>query len=136
MSEQNTDGNTNGYGDQNHKDDQNNQARNVTDHDKNEHMIPKSRFDQVIQQKREAESALDDIANNLIEEIPEDMRDIIPDLPPVQKIKWITTANKKGFFGSQHNHNGPDSKRPGDKVPQDFSNMSPQAIMALGYKTK
>ena len=115
----------------NDKDDQN-KTQNVNTDDKNVHMIPKSRFDQVVQQRKDAEKALDEIATELIEEIPEDFRDIIPDLPPAKKIKWLNAAKKKGLFDSKSTESI-DSKRPGDKSPTNFEGMSPQAIMATGY---
>ena len=117
---------------------QNNQKAQDSGNDpaKNEHMIPKSRFDQVVQQRKDAESALEEIANELVEEVPEDMRDIIPpELSPAAKIKWLRAAIKKGVFGDQATQDGPDSKRPSGKKPTDFEGMSPQAIMATGYKT-
>ena len=80
--------------------------------------------------------ALEDIANGFIETIPEDMRDMVPDLPPAEKIKWIQSAIKKGLFIKPQDTNGLDSKKPGDKPPIDFSNLTPQAIMARGYKSK
>jgi hypothetical protein len=61
---------------------------------------------------------------------------MVPDLPPAEKIKWIQSAQKKGLFTKSHDTNGLDSKKPGDKPPIDFSNLSPQAIMAQGYKSK
>jgi hypothetical protein len=103
---------------------------------KGEHMIPKSRFDQVVNQRKVAEAALEEIAVELAEEVPEDMRDVIPDLPPAQKIKWLRAAIKKGVFGGNQQANGPDSKRPGGKPPVNFDGMSPQAIMAQGYGKK
>lgn len=98
-------------------------------------MIPKSRFDQVIGQKKEAETALEEIAQGLIEEIPETMRDLIPDLPTAKKIKWLQTATKKGIF-SAHGSNSPDSKRPGTKQVMDWDNMTATQKMAMGYSHK
>lgn len=104
---------------------------------KGEHMIPKSRFDQVVNQRKAAETALEEIANELAEEVPEDMRDVIPDLPPAQKIKWLRAAIKKGVFGGGNQQgSGPDSKRPGGKPPVNFEGMSPTSIMAQGYGKK
>ncbi len=103
---------------------------------KGEHMIPKSRFDQVVNQRKAAETALEEIATELAEEIPEDMRDVIPDLPPAQKIKWLRAAIKKGVFGGNQQASGPDSKRPGGKPPVNFEGMSPASIMAQGYGKK
>lgn len=101
--------------------------------DNREHMIPKSRFDQVVNQRKAAESALEELAGELIEEVPEDMRDVVPDLPPAQKIKWLRAAMKKGLFGGNQQPSGPDSKRPGGKPPTDFDGMNPTQIMAQGY---
>jgi hypothetical protein len=100
------------------------------DHDKNR--IPISRLNQEIEKRRAAENTVEEIAEALFVSVPENMRDIIPNLPPAEKIKWIQTAEKKGLFNTQVD--SIDSKKPGDKKPQDFSDLSPQAIMAQGYK--
>ena len=123
--------NSNEIGDQNQV-----QHDNVNTDANREHMIPKSRFDALNEKKKAAETALEEIATSLMETVPEEMRDIIPNLSPADKVKWIQTAQKKGLFVIQQETNGPDSKKPGDKKPTDFENMSPQAIMATGYKTK
>ncbi len=99
-----------------------------------EHMIPKSRFDQVVGQRKEAEAAIQVILDGMIEDIPEDKRDIIPDLSPAKKIAWLTTAKKQGFFDDKQIES-PDSIRPGGKAPTDFDNMTPAQRMATGYKT-
>jgi hypothetical protein len=99
-----------------------------------EHMIPKSRFDALNEKKKAAESSLEEIANGFVETIPEDMRELVPNLPPAEKIKWIQAAQKQGLFGKNQENSGLDSKKPGDKKPIDYETMSPQAIMASGYK--
>ena len=107
----------------------------VDGHDKNDKdRIPLSRLNQEIEKRKQSDKALNEIAENLIEDIPEDMRDIIPNLAPAEKIKWIRNANKKGFFELKLPENSPDSRRPGGKPPIDFKDMTPQAIMATGYK--
>jgi hypothetical protein len=70
------------------------------------------------------------------EDIPEEMRDLVPNLPPGDQIKWIRDARKKGLFSQPAGESGPDSKRPGGSAPKSFEGMRPQAIMAQGYKTK
>ena len=107
----------------------------VAGHDKNVQGIPKSRLDAEIQKRKESETTLTEIAQGFVEEVPEDMRDIIPDLPAAQKIKWIQNAQKKGLFNKQ-TPEGIDTKRPGSKPAVNFDGLSPQAIMAQGYKTK
>ena len=97
--------------------------------------IPKSRLDAEIQKRKAADSSLKDISDGFVESVPEEMRDIIPDLPPAAKIKWIQTANAKGLFNPKGTP-PVDTKKPGDKAPQNFDGLSPQAIMAQGYKSK
>jgi len=108
----------------------------VTGHEKpdDKDKIPLSRLNQEIEKRKQSDSALNEIADSLIEDIPEDIRDIIPNLAPAEKIKWIRNANKKGFFDSKPPGDSPDPKRPGGKPPADFKDMTPQAIMATGYK--
>jgi hypothetical protein len=98
--------------------------------------VPYERFQKVNDAKKAAEDTLAGIVSELLEDIPEDMRDIVPELPPADKIKWIRAAHKKGVFGGRNQEpNGPDSKRPGGKPPADFTNMTPAQIMATGYKS-
>jgi hypothetical protein len=100
-----------------------------------EHMIPKSRFDALNEKKKAAELSLEEIADGFVETIPEDMRELVPNLSPAEKIKWIQAAQKQGLFVKKSENSGLDSKKPGDKAPTDFKDMSPQAIMSQGYKT-
>lgn len=102
--------------------------------DKGDKMIPKSRLDQEINKRKEADKAIEAVANELLEDIPEDLRDVVPDLPPAEKIKWIRNAQKKGLFNTNHKQDGPDSKRPGGKQPQDLSNLTPFELRRMGYK--
>ncbi|MDA3897702.1 MAG: hypothetical protein PF482_16330 [Desulfobacteraceae bacterium] len=109
----------------------------VAGHDKpdDKDKIPLSRLNQEIEKRKLSDNQLKEIADGFIESVPEEMRDLVPDLPHGQKIKWIQNAAKKGLF-NQKNSDGIDTKRPSGKPPADFKNMSPQAIMAKGYKTK
>ncbi len=97
-----------------------------------EHLIPKSRLDAEIAKRKEAETELKTIADNLKADVPEDYRDLVPDLPPGKLITWLRNASAKGLFNPPSKESI-DSKRPSDKKPTDFENMSPQSIMALGY---
>jgi hypothetical protein len=127
---------TNVTGHDNADDSQNQATGGAPDTQRNvEHMIPKGRFDQVVNQRKAAESALEELATEMVEEIPEDMRDIIPDLPAAARIKWMRTAMKKGLFGGNAPE-GLDVKRPGGKPPTNFDGMTPAQIMAQGYGQK
>lgn len=112
----------------------------VDGHDKNDgkdkDTIPRSRLNQEIEKRKASEKTLKEVADNLVLDCPEDKRGIIPDLEPAKKIAWLKDAFKMGFFEDKKTESI-DTKRPGDKKPTDFDNMSPQAIMATGYnKTK
>ena len=102
-------------------------------HEKNEQgKIPKSRLDQEIAKRKEAETELKTIAENLKKDVPEDFQDLVPDLPPGKLISWLRNASVKGLFDPQSKESI-DTKRPGSEKPTNFDNMSPQAIMATGY---
>ena len=106
----------------------------VDGHEKNEGKIPLSRLNQEIDKRKQAEKTVAEIADSMIEALPEDFRDLVPDtLPASEKIKWIRAAELKGLFTNPKD--GLDSKKPSDKQPPDFSGLSPQAIMARGYKS-
>ena len=109
----------------------------VIGHEKpeNKDLIPKSRLDQEISKRKEAEKGLQSIVDKMVEDVPEEKRGIIPELAPSAKITWLREANKQGIFEDKQAESI-DSKRPGDKSPTDFKDMSPQAIMATGYNTK
>lgn len=133
--------------------DQNNSyVNNVDDDEKNENssqaqdaqnakhsdaMIPKARFDQVNEQKKAAENTLKEVVDSLLDDIPEEYKDIIPDLPPAEKIKWIRSARSKGIFASQaqkHSVSSPDSAAPSKQKAPNLDNMSPYEMMSMGYK--
>ena len=109
----------------------------VDGHDKNENpenKIPKARLDQEIEKRKASDATLAEIAESFVDDVPEDMRDIIPDLPAAAKIKWIQNASKKGLFNPK-TAEGIDTKRPGSKQAENLEGLSPQAMMAKGYKS-
>jgi len=105
----------------------------VDAHVKNDDKIPLSRLNQEIEKRKAVEKTVEEIAESLMDAVPEEFRDIIPDVPASEKIKWLRIAELKGLFHKEKPDL--DSKKPsGEKVPTDFSGLSPQAIMAQGYK--
>lgn len=105
------------------------------DHVKNEdpNRIPKSRLDAEIEKRKDSEKSMAEIAESFIEDLPEDMRDLVPDLAPAAKIKWIKAAQAKGLF-DQKPVEGIDTKRPKGKQAENLDGLSPQTLMAKGYK--
>jgi hypothetical protein len=106
----------------------------VDGHVKNDDKIPLSRLNQEIEKRKAVEKTVAEIADSLIEAVPEEFRDIVPNVSPAEKIKWLRIAELKGLFSTEKP--SIDSRKPGDKAPKDFSGQSPQAIMAQGYGKK
>jgi len=125
--------------------DQNNQPGDGGGPDKNdkdqagkdqnqEKSVPYSRFKEVNEGKKAAETALQEVADELKSEIPDEFRGLIPDLPPGQLIKWIRQAQAKGIFNPPK-ADALDTKRPGDKKTPDLNAMTPHQMRVAGYKT-
>jgi hypothetical protein len=122
-----------------------NKGQNVNVDDKNEtpgnetkkdpgQMIPKSRFDQVNTEKKQAVEALQKVADSMIEDIPEDFRDLVPKgLQPADQINWIRSASAKGIFNPK-DVNSPDPKRPASKNKQsvNLEDKTPEEMIDLG----
>ena len=100
----------------------------------NEHMVPRTRLNQEIEKRKGAEATLKAIADELVEDVPEEMRKYIPNLEPADKIKWLRDAIRGGLFTGNHQESGPDSKRPSRQQSVDLSKMTPVQKIALGFK--
>ena len=100
------------------------------------HMIPKARFDQVNAAKKAAEAELQSVADSLKEEVPEEHRDLIPDLQPAALIKWLRAATAKGLFSKAPPESPDGGKRPNSKKSEDLTGLSPQVLMSRGYGQK
>ncbi len=98
----------------------------------------KSKLDEEASKRKAAESALDAIYHDLLQEVPEQHRDMIPPLAVGDQIKWIRAALKKGIFSKE--------SRPEVKVDQsrprtspqtqvNLDDLKPEAKIAFGYKT-
>ena len=99
-----------------------------------EKTVPYSRFQEVNSAKKAAETELQAVADGLKEEVPEEFKDLIPDLPPGQLIKWIRQAQAKGIFNPPK-ADALDTKRPGDKKTPDLNAMTPHQMRVVGYKS-
>ena len=101
--------------------------------------VPYARFQEVVEQRKGLESTLNGLIDGMVAELPEDMRDLVPNLPPAEKAAWIRAARERGLFtpGILKNQdtptNSPDAKRPGAKQPIDYSGLSPLQKMQAGY---
>lgn len=108
----------------------------MADHVKNDKdKVPLSRLNQEIDKRKLAEKELKTIADSLKADIQEEYQELIPDLPPGKLVVWLRSANAKGLFNPPFKESL-DTKRPGDKKPENLDGLSPQQKMAQGYKTK
>ncbi len=103
---------------------------------KDKDTIPRHRLNEEIEKRKASEKTLKEVADNLILDVPEEKRSIIPDLEPAKKIAWLKDAFKMGFFEDKKTESI-DSKRASDTKPTNLEGLSSQAKMATGYnKTK
>ncbi len=98
----------------------------------------KTKLDTEATQRKQAEAQLQAIYDDVLTEVPEAHRDMIPNLPLGDRIKWVRSALKKGVFA--------DKAKPDVKVDQSRPKITPQTQvnvdtlkpeqkMAMGYKT-
>lgn len=96
--------------------------------------VPYSRFAEVVEQRKAAEAALEAVVAELAQDVPEDMRDLIPaGLPAAERAAWIRTAKAKGLFTVPAPASSPDAKRPTGKPIEDLSGLSPLAKLQRAY---
>lgn len=106
-------------------------------------MIPKARLDEEVQKRRAVEEQLNAVAESLLVDVPEDYRDLIPNVSPAEKVKWLQAAKAKGLFSQSSETEKPkvpstDTRAP-KTAPRDenLSALPPQVRIAraLGAKT-
>ena len=107
-----------------------------SDNRENGQAVPYSRFQEVNAKRKAAEETLASIVDELCGEVPENMRSLIPNLSPAEKVQWLRDARNKGLFNPPAPAASPDSKRPTAKTSDDYSNLSPIAMMAHGYNLR
>ncbi|MCW5705486.1 MAG: hypothetical protein KIT82_23250 [Bradyrhizobium sp.] len=111
-------------------------AETVPSNDKPDHMIPKARLDEEISKRRNLETEYAELAENVLAEIPEHLKPLIPaDLGPGAKLKWYREAKKTGVFdAAKPNVPETDTGKPRTTPrDQDLSTLPPHARIAAGY---
>lgn len=106
------------------------------DHREEGQPVPYSRFQEVNEKRKAAEETLAAIVDDLCADVPENMRELIPNLPAAEKVKWLREAKKRGLFAGTRaqTESSPDAKRPTSKPSEDLGSLSPVDMMARGYK--
>lgn len=97
--------------------------------------VPYSRFQEVNEQRKGLEATLNSLIADMV---PEDMRDLVPNLPPAEKAVWLKTAKERGLFDKSEAApaSSPDAKRPGGKQQIDLSSLSPLQKLQHGFGQK
>jgi len=116
-----------------HDDDKSGNNDKSSDDKQNVNMIPKHRFDEVNEKLKSSKAELQQVADELKQDVPEDMRELVPDLPPGQLIKWLRNANAKGLFAAK-TVDALDTKRPNDQKTVNIDDLPTHQKMAAGYK--
>ncbi len=89
------------------------QNQDTSSGQKAEVVVPKASFDEVSGKYDLMTKELGALVSAEVDALPEDMRDIVPDLDPVAKLRWLNAAKAKGIFNKAPVRvSDPDSKRP------------------------
>lgn len=89
-------------------------------------------------QRKQAEADLKAVYDDVLAEVPESHRDLIPaTLTTADKIKWIRAAAKRGVFSEKKPDIKVDQSRPKTSPHTEINldGLNPEALMARGYKT-
>lgn len=98
--------------------------------------VPYARFKEVVEQRKATEEALKGVVDELVGDLPEEFRSLVPDLPPAVKVAWIRQAREAGLFKKHSAPAAPelDTKRPGGKPPADLNQLNATQLLSAGYK--
>ena len=74
--------------------------------------------------------------DGLVNDLPEEFRPLVPDLPPAVKVAWIRQAREAGLFIKTSAPAAPelDTRRPGGKPPADLNKLNAHQLLSAGYK--
>jgi len=108
----------------------------IPDHAKEVDTLKTKLTDETTQRKK-AEAQLQAVYDDVLAEVPEAHRDMIPNLALGDRIKWVRAAINKGVFAEKKADIKVDQSRP-KTTPQTQVNvdtLKPEQKMAMGYKT-
>jgi hypothetical protein len=81
-------------------------------------MIPKARLDEEVQKRRAVEEQLNAVAESMLADVPEEYRDLIPNVSPAEKVKWLQAAKAKGLFSQSSETEKPKVPATDTKAPK------------------
>lgn len=86
---------------------------------------------------KELEAIITEMLNARLENLPEELRDIIPEgLTPEQKLAWIDKAERKGLFGNKAEEPVGGATNPPQQQSINLDDASPFQKLLMGYARK
>lgn len=98
----------------------------------------KAQVDEEAKQRKQLEADLEAVYKDLLQEIPEDKKELIPNLPIASRVIWLRSALKRGVFAKETKPQVQvDQSRPKitPETQINLDNLKPEQKMAIGYKT-
>ena len=113
-------------------------AENVQSDDKaQDRTVPYGSLHEERQKRKAAEEQLEAMASQVLAQVPEDMRGLIPEsLPPMERVAWFNSAKATGIFDKTAKPSVPktDSGQPRiSPPPADLNKLPSSERMKLGY---
>ncbi|SOD96635.1 hypothetical protein [Caenispirillum bisanense] len=108
--------------------------------EKREKFIPRDRFDEQVEKRREMEEQLAFMAERVLANVPEHLKGLIPkELSPAKQAAWYFEARETGIFDTAPAPAPVPSvgrKPESTPTPPDFSSMSPRERLTAAYRGK
>jgi hypothetical protein len=100
--------------------------------------VPYGSLHEERQKRKAAETQLEAMATEMLKQVPEDLRGLIPEsLPPLERVAWFNSAKATGIFdksASVPDVPRTDSSQPRmTPPPSDLQKLPPGERMKLGY---
>src|SRR5262245_9200614 len=98
----------------------------------------KAKVEDETKQRKQAEADLTAVYDDLVTEVPQSHRDLIPaNLATADKIKWVRAALKRGVFTEKKPDVKVDQSRPKTTPTSEINleGLRAEQLMARGYKT-
>lgn len=87
-------------------------------------------------QVKEYEETFTTLLNQKLEQVPEDKRGLVPDLPPRQKLTWLENAFAAGLFGAANGIGSPPSGKPPQGKPDPIETKALEMVREMYGKSK
>ena len=113
-------------------------ADNANGSDTAANTVPYGSLHEERQKRKAAETQLETMATEMLKQVPEELRGLIPEsLPPLERVAWFNSAKETGIFDKSASTPAvprTDSGQPRmTPPPTDLQKLPPSERMKLGY---